>query len=45
MDLCESELPDPGSPCCALVQEGWEAAGVSTRAPTPADGNRDPDAE
>ncbi len=33
MDLSELELPDPCMPCCGLLQECWEAAGVSTHAP------------
>lgn len=33
MDLSELELPDPCQPCCGLLQECWNAAGASTRAP------------
>ncbi len=34
MQLSESELPDIASPGCALLQEGRDAAGVSTHAPS-----------
>ena len=30
MDLSELELPEPGLPACPLLQESWEAAGIST---------------
>lgn len=33
MDLYETELPDAGLPACCLLQECWEAAGVSTALP------------
>ncbi|MCR6685731.1 MULTISPECIES: hypothetical protein [Pseudoxanthomonas] len=33
MDASELEWPDPCSPGCGLLQECWEAAGVSTATP------------
>lgn len=30
MDIHELELPDPCLQACSLLQESWEAAGVST---------------
>ncbi len=34
MDLYVTELPEVGLPGCCLLQECWEAAGVSTGLPT-----------
>lgn len=33
MDLSEPELPDPCMPSCLLLQETWQAAGLSTDTP------------
>ncbi|MBB6065856.1 hypothetical protein [Pseudoxanthomonas broegbernensis] len=33
MDLSEMELPDPCLPACPLLQESWDAAGMSAQAP------------
>ncbi|GAB3516041.1 hypothetical protein [Pseudoxanthomonas daejeonensis] len=33
MDLSELELPDPCLPACPLLQESWQAAGLSTDTP------------
>ena len=35
MDIQELELPDPCLPGCPLVQESWEAAGVSIQTHPP----------
>lgn len=44
MDMSELELPDPCLPACPLLQESWQAAGLSTDtadAHAPADAERD----
>lgn len=33
MDMSEVELPDPCLPTCPLLQETWQAAGLSTGTP------------
>jgi hypothetical protein len=33
IDLRDSELPEACLPACCLLQECWEAAGLSTEAP------------
>ena len=42
MDLSELELPDPCLQACPLLQESWQAAGLSTDTadPQPTDDDR-----